>query len=407
MCGIIAGINLNKEDTKELCLMQFEDQKDRGQQGFGLVTVDKNNKVVIDRATEIVKFMMDIYTRDESHITMMHHRIPTSTKNTIKTTHPIVVDNDILKHKYLVIHNGMIRNAITLKAEHEKMGFVYQTVQTEGTASFPNKVFNDSEALAIEAAIAIDKKGNIIGVLGSAAFIVLQVDKETNEPLALYWGRNYNPLNISFNEKEILLSSTGPGEEVEAYRLFQCALKGKTVNIKSRIIEFAKEPEPIRNPIGFNTTSSYNHVYDSKTRTYVAKPESTEAKVINRIDEDDEDDGFTAYIKKEGLAQVNEDEEEDTETEEEKEYEELEEKKADNYNEMVEGINIILDQLQEDVADPSMGAYITTDDYLAFIKPVIEKYISTEQYLNNKINDLDTKFLPAGNSAEERGEYAH
>ena len=179
MCGLIGAFNTgsNKKKVNELVLNQFEDQKDRGVNGFGIIKINDKLGYKVDRATEGYKFMWDIH-RNPVRAMIVHHRIPTSSDNTLKQTHPILVDSGSLQYKYLLVHNGVIRNDKELKKEHEALGFIY-TTQSE------NK-FNDSECIAIELARFIEKQIDKVGAKGSAAFIGLQIDKKTDKVIKLF-----------------------------------------------------------------------------------------------------------------------------------------------------------------------------------------------------------------------------
>ena len=130
MCGLIGMFNFiitdkkTKKKTKtepvnDEVIEQLEDQISRGNEGFGILMIDKKNEIELKRATEIAKALLDLY-RKESTMIIMHHRNPTSSDNKISQTHPILVSDGSLKYNYYVIHNGIISNADNLKEEHEK-----------------------------------------------------------------------------------------------------------------------------------------------------------------------------------------------------------------------------------------------------------------------------------------------
>jgi len=201
MCGLIATIDTRSKSkpVNETIIDLYQDQYKRGQEGFGLITLDKKNKITLKRATEPTKFMYDL-NNNLSSMMFAHHRIPTSTKNKLSQTHPMLVDNPILKYKYYVMHNGMIRNCDELKEEHAKMGFEYTTEMAEEiTGTYYNgyktsKIkFNDSESMAIEMALYIENLQKEVSFDGSAAFLILKVDKKTDKAIEFIYGRNINP----------------------------------------------------------------------------------------------------------------------------------------------------------------------------------------------------------------------
>lgn len=242
MCGLIGAFSTgrNKKHVNELVLNQFEDQKERGVNGYGIIKINDKMGYKINRATEGYKFMWDIH-HNPVRAMIVHHRIPTSSDNTLKQTHPIVVDNGSLKYKYLLVHNGVIRNDVELKKEHEDLGFIYTTID--------GAKFNDSECVAIELARFMENQIDMVGIRGSAAFIGLQIDKQTDKVVKLFFGRNEgNPLNLAKTRNKMLLSSTGPGSEVAPFKLYDCKLDAE-MKLNRRKIKFAVESELINSPL--------------------------------------------------------------------------------------------------------------------------------------------------------------
>ena len=144
----------------------------------------------------IIKYFNE-YQYDEI---LFHHRLPTSTPNTLKTTHPFVCEID--SKKYYFIHNGVIQNADKLKKQHEKKGIAY--------SSEKNGNFNDSEALAWDFCLWLNKKQKNIEAKGSVAFICLETDKQTNQAEKLYFYRNNaSPLQIYKDKTLFLIASEG------------------------------------------------------------------------------------------------------------------------------------------------------------------------------------------------------
>lgn len=228
---------LKKEIVNPWVIEQYEDQYNRGKEGFGLVMVDDKMKYEIKRATEGTKLMYDLHM-SPTRIMMMHHRMPTSTANKMRQTHPMSIDDGSLKFKYLVIHNGVISNAEELQKIHENdLGFVYQTK----TKEYSREKFNDSESFAIEIARYIENQSKEIGALGSVAFTALQIDKKTNKVVKLFFGRNTNPLNMAKTRGTLRLSSEGMGTEIEANKLYSCVLD-EEMKLTKRSLNFKERP---------------------------------------------------------------------------------------------------------------------------------------------------------------------
>lgn len=248
MCGIIFADLIGRANKR--VLKRYNAQSKRGTQGYGCVCIEHGliTKVFRSKAEhEIRKNMKSV----QSNTMLMHHRNPTSSPNIEECNHPIYVHNDMLDFDYLVVHNGVIENAKSLKTIYEKKGFTYTT---EVVKIFKSKIsnvehlieesFNDSESFAIDIAITIESDGKMIDSNGSIAFVALQVDKENSEVKSVYFGRNFrNPLKIDHTNTELFLSSEGRGKDVEPNMLHNYDLKTKNISSKSLHIGY-KLPEP-------------------------------------------------------------------------------------------------------------------------------------------------------------------
>lgn len=217
MCGIISVFNLDNKPASEQTHLILEDQLSRGQEGFGLIAAKLDGTYTVKRATELVKASLDLYFASEP-IILLHHRWPSSTENTLRQTHPIVVSDPILSKKYLVIHNGCVSNDRELKAEHEdKFGLAYTTVDDETVT----KKFNDSEALAIDMALYLEKKKPLPTVIGTIAAIILGIDKTQDKITDVWFYTNkYDSLNLASSRNKIIISSEGPGNAVATNLLY-------------------------------------------------------------------------------------------------------------------------------------------------------------------------------------------
>ena len=249
MCGIIGAFNYHKSNktVNDDIENQFQDQRNRGTEGFGSVFLDNEHKITIKRATHEVKAMVDL-AQNPSKMVIMHHRNPTSSENRILQTHPILVENkEVLKYKYLVIHNGIITNADELKKIHEDEGFKYTTF-IEKKDEKDKFEYNDSEALAIEVARYIEnskvKDSKIVAEIrtsGPAAFIALQIDVKTDKVKKVYFGRNaYNPLLIKTTKAQVRISSEEDGgTDIKPNALYSFGLE--KFNLKKKPLRFKQE----------------------------------------------------------------------------------------------------------------------------------------------------------------------
>ena len=267
MCGIIGGFHTGKDapPVNEWALKTFEDQHERGMKGFGIVEWKQDSKPVVLRACEPAKFMFDIHAK-QYPMMLVHHRTPTSTPNWMDQTHPIVVHDGSLAHDYLVVHNGVLRNEDELYKEHtEVLGFQYQTALIDEKKKIS---FNDSEALAIEVARFIEKQVSCIGARGSAAFIALQLDKESGKVEELFFGRNEgNPLKMGKTRGKLHLSSEGEGDLIQPFILYSCKLEGD-MELSKRPMTFAAEPAYVApTKPTYLAASSLASTYPDYTRT--------------------------------------------------------------------------------------------------------------------------------------------
>jgi len=234
MCGIIAEFKKpeKKKKTNELIANQYQEQINRGEEGFGLISINNKSKIAtVKRAVKDSKILLDLYQKEnENRSLVFHHRLPSSSRNEMSQTHPMEVESGTLKYKYLVIHNGIINNAKERFEEQEKeLGFSLST-RIDGMT-------NDSEALAIDIAMFIEEQTEKIKATGSAAFIALQLDIETNKVINIFFGRNSaNPLKLAMKNDEITLSSEGKGNNIKintlySFNLDKFKLKKKAMTI--------------------------------------------------------------------------------------------------------------------------------------------------------------------------------
>jgi len=221
LCGILYLKSNNGQPVGKYAEIVYQYQKNRGQNGWGMVEV-KKDKITVSRFTKENDAVKALKESNAPEI-LFHNRFPTSTNNTVKTNHPIVSINPAYKHNYYFIHNGIIGNDLQLKIDHEKLGIKYNTVE--------DYRFNDSESLMHELILIIEgiKKPEEFAAKGSLAFIMLQTDK-TDHAEALYYGRWGNPLKFTNIKGMMVLRSECPKtEDIEENKLFRYDYKKKTI----------------------------------------------------------------------------------------------------------------------------------------------------------------------------------
>lgn len=265
MCGITFIHRLDKRVANKSILKRYHKQKSRGSDGFGYVAI-QNNKLKSYKRAKLESQIKTFIEKEKAETILFHHRFPTSTPNFKESAHPIKVSNMSLKYDYYLVHNGIITNADDLKEKHEALGFIYNTeikkkFLTSGQ-TYTQSCFNDSEALAIDIALAIDKGTNKIEAKGSIAFIVAKVHKSSNNVVAIYYGRNTgNPLKIGKTKDLISIGSESEGTIVPAEVLFKLDLKtGETTQASLDIPEYTSYSYGYGN-YGYRTSDGYTTTF--------------------------------------------------------------------------------------------------------------------------------------------------
>lgn len=172
----------------------------------------------------------------DSNLLLMHHRFPTSTINVKRAAHPFSTKKHFGKAQYILVHNGSIRNAEELFAEHSTAGIRYHSILQDLT-------FNDSEALLWDFALFMEGKQPELKARGGIAFICLKLEK--GKLTKMYFARNSNPLNMLRTKQGISLSSEGVGESIEPDMLYTWnyglrRLTSKKLTIPSNVYQSAK-----------------------------------------------------------------------------------------------------------------------------------------------------------------------
>lgn len=229
MCGICYVKRFDGKSAQRMVLKRYSAQKTRGSEGFGYVAIDDGH-TVSTRHSASEKEIKESIERESANEILFHHRYPTSTPNFSCAAHPIIVDNEKLKYRYSVVHNGIIYNDTELRTTHLKEGYEYTTeiysswISKKGNFLRNDEVkWNDSESLAIELAKDLDgdtPKG-LGHIRGSIAFIALQIEKGSNKVRRLYYGRNASsPLMFHQTKEFTSICSEGKGVDVDAHTLW-------------------------------------------------------------------------------------------------------------------------------------------------------------------------------------------
>lgn len=273
MCGIIGyiGFKDNKktqETAKNFLIQQYQRQFERGTKGFGIITINKN-KFNILRATEPTKALLDLHF-SKNPIILFHHRMPTSTDNTLEQTHPIFISHKKLTFDWLIMHNGIIYNDKERKKIHEEEKYKYTTETQKYYSEIikePITEFNDSETFAIDLARYLENLDKELQCQGSFGFIALKIEKKSQKPFSIIWGKDKtNPLSHEITKKGILIASELPLPKIQNPELttFEIEIKNlEKFNINklktTKIIIPEKIPE--KTTIGFTSNNATNYSF--------------------------------------------------------------------------------------------------------------------------------------------------
>lgn len=207
MCGIAYGHNFDGSPVNNDILQQFDLQRHRGLEGFGLFDGQEMHMVHAAKEDRILRWLV----KYDSNLILFHHRNPTSTINIKRTAHPFTTHKYFGDTQYILVHNGHINNSKILRTEHEKLGIKYQSKLHDGT-------FNDSESLLWDFALTMEGKQDRLYASGGIAFICLKIVKGKLDKM--YFGRNVSPLNLFRDKDGIRLSSEGKGEPIDPHMLY-------------------------------------------------------------------------------------------------------------------------------------------------------------------------------------------
>lgn len=153
---------------------------------------DFNHLIRKTRESDITAWLRKYKSTD----ILFHHRFPTSTDNVKNACHPFST-KDHFETNYILIHNGHITNASSLKKAHAEIGIDYYSIQED-------ERFNDSEALTWDLALYLEGEQDKLQAYGGIAFICVAIKDGKKK---LYFGRNSSPLFMQISKKRVFLAS--------------------------------------------------------------------------------------------------------------------------------------------------------------------------------------------------------
>ena len=203
MCGIIALLSLNDNQTKKILINGLKQLQNRGYDSAGVCTIGTTNfslsKFASTNELDSIKNLeINMNKLENSNIGIAHTRWATHGAKTDENSHPHISYNN----KIAIVHNGIIENYYNLKLGLEKEGIIFKS-QT------------DTEVISNLIAFNYEKSGDMIQSLkksiklmaGTWGLAILNLD----EPNKLYCVRHGSPILVSQTLDMVIISSEQSG----------------------------------------------------------------------------------------------------------------------------------------------------------------------------------------------------
>jgi glucosamine 6-phosphate synthetase-like amidotransferase/phosphosugar isomerase protein len=189
MCGIIALQNkgMTKKEVMYFIRKQYEKQKSRGGDSFGVAVMNVDDDVVrFDRAIEFEDLMSsDVFNwiKGNSFIAF-HHREASSTVIMRDFTHPFLSEDN----KIAIVHNGVITSYMDEFKKLKKLGHVFSTYhKTKTVIEFNGKIYETTETENINDSEILlhlyEQKGNVtrkfFDINFGFAMVILDLNKKS------------------------------------------------------------------------------------------------------------------------------------------------------------------------------------------------------------------------------------
>ena len=193
MCGIVGAVS--KRNITPVLLYGLNRLEYRGYDSAGIAVVDNNKNIQRVRAVGKIKNLESalLKTPADGFIGIGHTRWATHGEPTEKNAHPHVCNDCVA-----IVHNGIIENHESLRAEQIKAGFNFTSdTDTEVIVHQIEKYLNEGNSLFA----AVKKSINDLD--GAYALGVVS----TSEPETLICARKGSPLVIGVGENENFIAS--------------------------------------------------------------------------------------------------------------------------------------------------------------------------------------------------------
>lgn len=225
MCGIVGCFGGRPIAD---ALTAYRKQQMRGYEGFGYLALKDGKLVDFMRSSHESQIVdaLGITENLQPDAILFHHRFPTSTINVPESAHPLPITKKGWKHRYWMLHNGVVHGNETV-AQIESRGYTFKSCVKEikyyraGKNVYETVVdsdVNDSEFLGVYVAELLEGERKDIPLSGAIAALVLAEDKKTKRCTVYVMRNTLNPLVMERSKGEkvhsVRISSEGTGAVV-------------------------------------------------------------------------------------------------------------------------------------------------------------------------------------------------
>ena len=194
MCGIVGYIGT--KEAYPIIIKGLQRLEYRGYDSAGVALFDEGEINLYKKqgkVSNLVEFTAD--KNKHGHVGIGHTRWATHGEPNDVNSHPHLSNSGNL----VMIHNGIIENYASIKAELEKRGYVFHSdTDTEVLLNLIEDI-HENEKLSLGAALR-KALNHVIG-----AYAIALIDK--NEPSKLYAARKSSPLVVGIGENEYFVAS--------------------------------------------------------------------------------------------------------------------------------------------------------------------------------------------------------
>ncbi len=234
MCGIVSTFG---HDCEHRAWQQYRNQEHRGSEGYGFLALKDSKIVAFKRTTteDAISRELKAVKALAPDTILFHHRYPTSTLNTVNSAHPLPIEHKDFKHRYYMLHNGVVHKA-GAELEISDKGYTFMSEVAEvkfyraGGELFEVKedsTINDSEILGFYVAEYLEGRRKDIPMTGAIACIVVQEDIKTGHCEIFFMRNTSNPLKVyrDKNKKKkrvtLMIASEGKGVALDAGKVWK------------------------------------------------------------------------------------------------------------------------------------------------------------------------------------------